>query len=621
MSKDTYVGPGCTSSLALGPANGSPMKKKAKSDSNVEQWLASSLSCPSFPSAYVPRDGSEFSAGAFLQNPSQLSDPQKDWLHAMSVLSERPTQRMARDSAIPLNAYPDLGWQRTCWADPLWGLQSGDSMLFRPLDCSRESRTMPVTNASTISPDVYHWPGWAQSSMAVDPKETLAMSSLSPDLDTLQSVTMVTDHESARSSPEYDSHYSSITPTATSSQASSGRTLLGSNTSYGSSGGTDEITLMCDCCPHEQASSPAIYTGITPQPQSEFEAVDPRVSRFRGGLLASNFSIPKSVPLDCRPTTISEKSEATWDIPIEYLCQGGIRPDNDAASAYEPTVHDYSNQTGSRPNFSGQYSCQTLKPSDLFEQSADLHASELPTPNTDSEKKCLQLLKIQQIPDDDRAARPAEVPLQCHYSKDANYSPTSPVSCTSQLHHKDSRSSFRKLSSRSRRRACDDFLVRNKLAGMSYREIRARGHFTEAESTLRGRFRTLTKRKEQRVRKPQWHQKDVSSSFSTVSPYFLPTVYISFAIATINGLTYTRSSSLSKPSMRPRRASSMPPSMHQCLGKAAMRRRRSRSRSLGSRFRNGFTSGVGPTSLGMRRVGRNGMRCLRVGRYRGMRNG
>ena len=56
----------------------------------------------------------------------------------------------------------------------------------------------------------------------------------------------------------------------------------------------------------------------------------------------------------------------------------------------------------------------------------------------------------------------------------------------------------------------DEILVRLRLAGMSYKDIKVKGEFTEAESTLRGRFRTLTKRKDQRVRKPQWCEEDVS---------------------------------------------------------------------------------------------------------------
>jgi hypothetical protein len=69
------------------------------------------------------------------------------------------------------------------------------------------------------------------------------------------------------------------------------------------------------------------------------------------------------------------------------------------------------------------------------------------------------------------------------------------------------------LSSRSEK---DEFLLASKQKGMSYREIRAAGRFTEAESTLRGRYRTLTKSKEERVRKPEWSEKDVSASYRTM---------------------------------------------------------------------------------------------------------
>jgi hypothetical protein len=45
---------------------------------------------------------------------------------------------------------------------------------------------------------------------------------------------------------------------------------------------------------------------------------------------------------------------------------------------------------------------------------------------------------------------------------------------------------------------------------MTYKEIRRKGGFIEAESTLRGRFRTLTKHRDARVRKPEWTENDVS---------------------------------------------------------------------------------------------------------------
>ncbi|OAF54617.2 hypothetical protein VC83_09077 [Pseudogymnoascus destructans] len=55
----------------------------------------------------------------------------------------------------------------------------------------------------------------------------------------------------------------------------------------------------------------------------------------------------------------------------------------------------------------------------------------------------------------------------------------------------------------------DAFLITSKRAGMSYRAIRQAGNFSEAESTLRGRYRTLTKHKEERVRRPEWTEGDV----------------------------------------------------------------------------------------------------------------
>ncbi|CAI7643964.1 unnamed protein product [Penicillium discolor] len=53
------------------------------------------------------------------------------------------------------------------------------------------------------------------------------------------------------------------------------------------------------------------------------------------------------------------------------------------------------------------------------------------------------------------------------------------------------------------------FLIDCKHRGLSYKDIKRVGGFKEAESTLRGRYRTLTKSKEQRVRKPKWQDKDI----------------------------------------------------------------------------------------------------------------
>ena len=78
----------------------------------------------------------------------------------------------------------------------------------------------------------------------------------------------------------------------------------------------------------------------------------------------------------------------------------------------------------------------------------------------------------------------------------------------------------------------DELLLDMWRQGHSYKNIKRRGRFWEAESTLRGRVRALTKAKSERVRKPKWETHDVrpllgislqhaancSSSLSSVEP-------------------------------------------------------------------------------------------------------
>ncbi|KAK0738776.1 hypothetical protein B0T18DRAFT_450667 [Schizothecium vesticola] len=61
----------------------------------------------------------------------------------------------------------------------------------------------------------------------------------------------------------------------------------------------------------------------------------------------------------------------------------------------------------------------------------------------------------------------------------------------------------------SSRAESEKFLVESKKAGMTYRAIRKAGGFTEAESTLRGRYRGLTKTVSERLRKPEWTENDL----------------------------------------------------------------------------------------------------------------
>ncbi|KXJ94266.1 hypothetical protein Micbo1qcDRAFT_202156 [Microdochium bolleyi] len=59
------------------------------------------------------------------------------------------------------------------------------------------------------------------------------------------------------------------------------------------------------------------------------------------------------------------------------------------------------------------------------------------------------------------------------------------------------------------RSARDKYLLKQRRKGWTYKEIREKGNFPEAESTLRGRYRTLTKEKDARVRKPEWQGNDI----------------------------------------------------------------------------------------------------------------
>jgi hypothetical protein len=55
----------------------------------------------------------------------------------------------------------------------------------------------------------------------------------------------------------------------------------------------------------------------------------------------------------------------------------------------------------------------------------------------------------------------------------------------------------------------DQYLLSRREEGYTYKEIKVMGSFSEAESTLRGRVRVLTKDRCDRVRKPVWTDRDV----------------------------------------------------------------------------------------------------------------
>ncbi len=65
----------------------------------------------------------------------------------------------------------------------------------------------------------------------------------------------------------------------------------------------------------------------------------------------------------------------------------------------------------------------------------------------------------------------------------------------------------------------NELLLELRNHGHSYKEIKRMGRFREAESTLRGRVRMLTKEKWERVRKPEWKNADVALLRRAVKHY------------------------------------------------------------------------------------------------------
>lgn len=55
----------------------------------------------------------------------------------------------------------------------------------------------------------------------------------------------------------------------------------------------------------------------------------------------------------------------------------------------------------------------------------------------------------------------------------------------------------------------DQYLLDRREEGYTYKDIKVMGNFSEAESTLRGRVRVLTKDRSERVRRPVWTESDV----------------------------------------------------------------------------------------------------------------
>jgi hypothetical protein len=58
-------------------------------------------------------------------------------------------------------------------------------------------------------------------------------------------------------------------------------------------------------------------------------------------------------------------------------------------------------------------------------------------------------------------------------------------------------------------------LLERRRTGVSFRDIAIELKMEKKEATLRGRYRALTKKKEERVRAPKWTELDVGTTLAT----------------------------------------------------------------------------------------------------------
>jgi hypothetical protein len=86
----------------------------------------------------------------------------------------------------------------------------------------------------------------------------------------------------------------------------------------------------------------------------------------------------------------------------------------------------------------------------------------------------------------------------------------SPTDVAAQKRCQDRFQVHRTVDIQAQRKADDEILLEGKKDGLTYKEIVKKMHTKCAESTLRGRYRSLTKARQDRVRKPVWREKDVS---------------------------------------------------------------------------------------------------------------
>lgn len=196
--------------------------------------------------------------------------------------------------------------------------------------------------------------------------------------------------------------------------------------------------------------------------------------------------------------------------PTGYLssCWSGQEPLDNPSSTINPATQTlYPPQTTTTSSLSHPPYLKFTSPLVSSAQELDHHHSQHEYPRTSSpQPHCHSqpqsnpqtqptLSPIQ--PNQPQNIQPSQIPPAYSIEPTLPCSPDARTNLKANLQYSDTRNAF---------------LIECKRRGLSYKDIKRLGGFKEAESTLRGRFRTLTKAKEQRVRKPKWHDRDVSDS-------------------------------------------------------------------------------------------------------------
>ena len=501
MPFEQHQASGCASPLTSGSWE-DDQTEATSCNRNIKRWLASNGSYPR--SQFDTTSGYQTADSRIHSLPPTFRGL---CLDEMSVRQAHPTGLTARHSIGTLHPYLDAKGNWRYWSEwpgisPSWNTPS--ALPLSPAPTTSIASPFPqqqITGWPTGSQDTQLWTDPIQHPKDVDPKEVFSTNLLRNYWDSL----------SPNSPSDYDSHWgpeidvcSNATSASTLSQCSSRGSWPGP---YDMSGDPPKIDGKDTMSPCDQAKVSVFETSANQRP-----TLQPLVCMSRDAHQRLNANIPKSIPLECQFTAGYESlnpasSTGTGNKSQEFQVL------HDARDASKPDPYNCNDHLRGGSLLFDPVDCQTLNPSDIWLQVGNLHASELPPSTTDHGDGAVDQLAACQMDNLDAAfSKMGSVQPQSHLPRFDVPNDTAPSKNSSQPLQEESYGTNNKACAKSRNRLRDEFLVRSKLAGMSYKEIRTKGNFTEAESTLRGRFRTLTKRKEQRVRKPQWQERDVSSS-------------------------------------------------------------------------------------------------------------